>query len=138
LTQRRGGAQEYVVLTKRIKARYGKKQMSKKAAKHHRKASEHYTHAARHHGEAAKQHEVGLHEKAAHHAHTARAHVIRAKGHAEEAAKAHADKFRQDVKDFWSEMDQRKVAAVDKLTPMSNMPRKRSAGAANPKKRSKS
>jgi hypothetical protein len=113
--------------------------MSKKAAKHHRKASEHHTYAARHHAEAAKHHEAGLDEKAARHAHTAEAHMIYAKGHAEEAAKSHAEKFRQEVKEFWAKMDRRenKDVAAGTATPANSpdMTKKRHEGAAKPKKK---
>jgi hypothetical protein len=54
-------------------------------------------------------------------------------------SKSNADEFRRDVNEFWSKMDQRKVAAADKPTPMSSgkMPRKRRAGPANLKKKNK-
>jgi hypothetical protein len=51
-----------------------RRQMSKKAAEHHRKAAEHSSHATHHHNEAAKHHEAGNHEKAGHHAHSATGH----------------------------------------------------------------
>jgi hypothetical protein len=47
-----------------------------------------------------------------------------------------ADEFRQQTKEFWSKMEQRKPVAADQKavpTGSSNLPKKRRAGPANPK-----
>jgi hypothetical protein len=47
-----------------------------------------------------------------------------------------ADEFRQQTKEFWSKMEQRKPVAPDRKavpTSSSNLPKKRRAGPVNPK-----